>query len=130
MTSELQVKIARAIAEKIAKLKGVAAAGVDDWSDNGSFRVFARLELDIYRMMGKYPHFSTNVNLRSVSASISHILEKAGVWKETIVSPRRHYWRPTGGGRKVFEGYEDDSVQIDFTVPECVTWKDLEGVRA
>ncbi len=130
MTSELQISVARAIAEKISKLKGVAAAGVDDWSEYGSFRVFARLELDIYRMMGKYPRFSANVNLRSLSASISHILESCVAYKESIVSPRRHYWRERGSGRKIFEGYEDDSVQIDFVVPECVTWQDLEKVRA
>lgn len=131
MTSDLQIRMARLIADEIAKLKGVASCQVDDWSDSGSFRVFARLQKNPFHT-DKTLMLSSTVNLRSLSASINHILNtRKTVFKEHISCPHRRYWLPRGGGRKVFQGYEEDAIQIDFTVPEGITFQDIpkpEGV--
>lgn len=130
MTTDLQILMARRIAEKISKLKGVASCNVDDWSDYGSFRLFAKLESNHaadptpYTHFGsRYIQFSQNVNLRSLVQSINRILNI--VSKESIVSPKRHYWKPRGGGRKECDGYEEDFIQIDFAVPEGITFQDI-----
>ena len=130
MTSDLQVRIAKAVAEQIEKLEGVTTCHVDDYSDYGSFCLFAKLEQGFHSLNvpPRYPRFSDRVNLRAISQSINCILQRSKVHKEQIVCPKRHYH--TSFREKVFEGYEDDSIQIDFVVPEGVTWQDLPKVDA
>jgi hypothetical protein len=128
MTSDLQVRIAKAVAEQITKVTGVVSCIVDDYSDYGNFRLFAKIQLAPYAATSRYLRFDDkHVNLRAISQSINCILQKCKVHKEKIVSPKRHYH--TSFREKVFEGYEDDSIQIDFVVPEGVTWQDLPKVK-
>lgn len=126
MTTDLQVLMARRIGEKISKLKGVDSCVVDDWSDQGSFRLFAKLQLAKYAACSRYVRLDDKqVNLRAISQSINCILQKSKVHKEHISCPHRHYWTPRGGGRRECDGYEDDAIQIDFAVPEGIEFQDI-----
>jgi hypothetical protein len=115
MTTDRQIQIAREIAEQISKLQGVVSCKVDDWSDYGSFRAFAELQLAPYAHSSRYVEFDNkHVNLRSLSHSINTILNP--VEKESVVCPKMKYY--TAQGRKFKQGYEETCIQIDFRVLE------------
>jgi len=118
MTSQTQINTARAIAEAVAKLPGIQSCIVDDWSDFGSFQLFASLKTARGTTINSYNHVQLNpeVNLRSLTFKIKQIMKLHPVIPEHIEHPRQQY--ESICGRPEFVGYNNDSSKITLTVRE------------
>ena len=119
MTTPFQIERAKKIATELQDAlnpKYPVTVNVDDWSDYSSFRIFITFnDAKISHALVTNNGFNFNANLRSIGWTIKRILSKYKVVIEFIEMPRRVYWAETYG-RKVFAGYENPYIKLDFTL--------------
>jgi hypothetical protein len=117
VTTQLQIELARKIAEEIAKMvKGIRSTSVDDWDDNGSFNLFAFLKCrdnPLTTAGGQY--LFQLEDLRGLLTRIKTIIKTLGAEFEWAEPPRQCYHQMDG--RKFFEGYDRDNYKLSIRIP-------------
>jgi len=122
MTDQLQVNLARSIAQEIQKNKWTENVWVDEWDDNGNFNIFVDIAKLQYVTNFDYPKAKVmphaNFSMRSLTNAIRRTIKIKSATLQFIETPKRQYESHHYANReKRFVGYDGNSIKVSLYVP-------------